>query len=1036
VAWWPDQGNAVDVVNTNNGTLVGPVVFAAGEVGEAFSFDGTSSYVSVAASPGLNVGLSTNGFTIEAWISPGPTTMQYGAPIIEWDSGSTIGTHFWAFNYLYANLIDTAGNPHAMQSANNSIAQSVLQHVAFTYDPKSGNAILYCNGTNILTQNLGSFVPQTSYPLNIGRRIGGGEDFQGLIDEPSIYNRVLSANEIAAIYLAGANGKCMTPIPPTISMQPTNQLVPIGGAAVFTVEASGSAPLLYQWEFNGTNILNATNSVLTLLNVQTNQAGNYSVVVSNSFGVTNSIVVALSEYGVPPAITMQPTGQAVILGSSVMFSVTATGTPSLVYQWMFNGTNIVNATNAILTLTNVQTNQSGNYSVLVTNLYGSTNSAVAVLSVNLILPCDPLPTGIVAWWPGQSNAADIINGNNGTIVGNLAFTNGEVGLAFMEDGSSTYVTVPASSSLNVGSSSNGFTIETWISPGPITMQYGAPIIEYDSTSALGVQFWANGSGGLFANLIDTSGTAHAMTSVNGLTPQGVLSHVAFTYDRHSGNGIFYRNGTNVMVQNLGIFTPQTTYGLNIGRRTAGPGYNFQGVIDEPCIYNRVLSSNEISAIYLAGSNGKCFTPSAPFITSQPTNQAVLIGGTAIFAVTVTGSTPLAYQWGFNGTNILNATNAVLKINNAQFTNAGTYAVTVTNIAGLTVSSNAVLVVQSPPGITAHPTNQTTGVGGSASFTVVAGGSLPLNYQWYFNTNTAIAGATNAVLTLANLQFTNSGYYLVKVTNLFGAVVSSNASLTVQSPPIILVQPTNLIAYVGSTPVFTANVSGSLPLNYQWSFNGVSNAIAGATNAAFIIPNVQLANAGMYAMTVTNSFGAVVSINAFLTVIDTLDHFSWSQIPSPRFINVPFNVRIQARDSINQVFSNFTGSISLTTTNGILLAPSTSGNFSQGFWSGQVTIHQTVTNLVLQASDGLNHFGSANAIVVETEPMLQSVRDNNFLLVYWPADPAGFVLECSTNLSQPQWSQVPISPLQIGDQNLDLIQLTDTNEFYRLQFTLP
>src|SRR5262249_15093580 len=108
-----------------------------------------------------------------------------------------------------------------------------------------------------------------------------------------------------------------------------------------------------------------------------------------------------------------------------------------------------------------------------------------------------------------------------------------------------------------------------------------------------------------------------------------------------------------------------------------------------------------------------------------------------------------------------------------------YAVLVTNSAGLTMSSNAVLVVQAPPAIASQPTNQTVTAGGSASFAIIASGSVPLGYQWYFNTNNAIAEATNPVLLLANLQFTNSGYYSVKVTNLFGVATSSNALLTVQ-----------------------------------------------------------------------------------------------------------------------------------------------------------------------------------------------------------------------------------------------------------------
>ncbi|MDR3413534.1 MAG: immunoglobulin domain-containing protein, partial [Formivibrio sp.] len=632
VAWWQAENNALDSVGTNNGVPIGGITYTSGKVGQAFSLDGSSTYISVPVSPSLNIGSAGLGFTIEGWINPGALTIQYTAPIIEWDSDSAIGVHFWASDSLYANIISTDGNSHIMQSAGGLITSGVLQHVALTYDQTSGTGVLYCNGTAVLMQNLGGFVPQTTYPLNIGRRtgnvVGSGYNFQGLIDELSLYRRALSSNEIAAIYLVGSGGKCFAPTPPVITTQPTNQAVAVGGTAVFVVTASGTPPLFYQWSFNGTNVVNGTNATLTMTSVQINQSGNYSVLVTNLYGLTNSGTAVLTVYGVPPVITTQPTNQTVFVGSTVVFNVTASGTAPLFYQWSFNGTNIVNGTNATLTLTNVQFTNAGNYSVLVANLYGSTNSAIAVLTVNGLPSCDPVPSGVAAWWRAEGNAVDIINGNNGTLVGNVGFVPGEVGQAFSLDGSSTYISVPASPSSDIGSVGTGVTIEAWIDPAGLTIQYGAPVVEWDSSTAIGLHFWASDS--LFANVIGTDGNPHTIQSGGGLITQGVFQHVAFTYDRASGTAILYCNGSAVTTQNLGSIVPQTTYPLNIGRRTGnvtGSGYNFDGLIDEPTIYSRALSSNEIAAIYLAGSGGKCFTPTPPVITTQPTNQTVAVGGT-------------------------------------------------------------------------------------------------------------------------------------------------------------------------------------------------------------------------------------------------------------------------------------------------------------------------------------------------------------------------------------------------------------------------
>ena len=257
------------------------------------------------------------------------------------------------------------------------------------------------------------------------------------------------------------------------------------------------------------------------------------------------------------------------------------------------------------------------------------------------------------------------------------------------------------------------------------------------------------------------------------------------------------------------------------------------MIDELTVYNRALSQGRNQTIYATGSVGKC--PLPPTVYNQPTNLTVNAGSVARFVAGAVGSPLLGYQWSLNGTNISGANSNVLTLANVQFTNAGIYAVTVTNSAGLATSSNAVLIVQAPPGISLQPTNQTVAVGGSAAFSVAANGSTRFGLPMSISIPTALSRApTNAVLAFANLQFTNSGYYSVKVTNLFGAVVSSNALLTVQSPPIIVTQPTNVIALVGGNPVITTAAIGSLPLSYQWSFNGFSNTISGATNAIFSI----------------------------------------------------------------------------------------------------------------------------------------------------------------------------------------------------------
>ncbi|MDD5141211.1 MAG: immunoglobulin domain-containing protein [Verrucomicrobiales bacterium] len=199
------------------------------------------------------------------------------------------------------------------------------------------------------------------------------------------YSCVVSNNAGATNSVMAALTVITTPV---ITLQPADVTVLAGQPAAFSVTATGPQPLYYQWQFgiDGTNIVAATNATLTLNNVQPTNGGAYAVTVSNAYGAIVSSNALLTVLVLPPFITTQPTNQAVYAGDAARFTVTAGGTSPLNYQWSFNDTNLVGATNATLVLTNVQTNQAGDYFVLVTNLYGSTNSVAVTLTVNPLLP--------------------------------------------------------------------------------------------------------------------------------------------------------------------------------------------------------------------------------------------------------------------------------------------------------------------------------------------------------------------------------------------------------------------------------------------------------------------------------------------------------------------------------------------------------------------------------------------------------------------------------------------------------------------------
>jgi uncharacterized repeat protein (TIGR03803 family) len=439
-------------------------------------------------------------------------------------------------------------------------------------------------------------------------------------------------------------------LPPIITVQPESQTNGAGATVTFLVSATSLTPMGYQWQENGTNLFDGgnvsgtTTNILSITGISDGDAASYSVIVSNSDGSVTSSNATLTVVD-PPVITAQPANLLVLAGTNVAFGVSVTGTAPFGYQWQFNGTNLLNATNAIYSIASVGTNNAGTYAVAITNAAGSATSSNAALTVVLSPKSRTNYAGSKATFTAtafgpeslnyqwQENGTNLINGDNISGATNRTLT-----IASVSDADAAVYSAVVSDATGSVTTSNAV----------LTVKDLPFIASQPQSQTVGL-----GSNVTF-NVIVYGAPPFVFQWYFNETPLGSLS-----------------TGTN--------FSYTLT---NVGTNQAG-NYSVLVVND----YGSVTSSNAALTV-------KVFPPSMGL---QPSSQRVMIGSSASFSVSlISGTPPFSYQWRFNGTNLLNATNAVFAIQAVAATSTGKYSVVVTNLAGSATSSNALLTVIIPP----------------------------------------------------------------------------------------------------------------------------------------------------------------------------------------------------------------------------------------------------------------------------------------------------------------------------------------------------
>ena len=514
-------------------------------------------------------------------------------------------------------------------------------------------------------------------------------------------------------------------VPLRIVDQPVGQKVLVGANVSFAVSAVGDGTLTFQWTKDGLNIPDATGDTLSLGNVEAILAGSYSVAVSDTSGSVTSTAAVL-EVIAGVGITAQPESQELATGESATMTVAATGTEPIRYQWQFNGIDIGGETQASLTLSNLVPENSGDYSVVVSNEGGSATSAAAALTVSI-------PPTITQ----QPLAKEVLAGTPVTFE----------------------VTVSGTEPLTYQWAVNGSPID-----GAVGRSLSIPTVTVDVAGDYGV-IVTNGAGSATsdtATLVVVEGVVITAEPQDQTVTAGEGASFSVTATGTAPLSFQWQfQGVNIEGANGSS--------LSLGNVQAVDAGSYQVVVSN--VAGPVVSAAATLTVNVGVT-----------IVAQPQNATLTTGQSVTISVLASGTPAPTYQWQLDGTDLPGATGPSLSVSNVTPANAGTYTVVVQNVAGTVTSSGAILTVITPPTIVTQPQGQTVDLNGSVSFSVVAAGDTPLSYQWQKNGGN-ISGENSESLTIPSARASDAGSYAVVVENSGGAVTSESVSLSVNLPAI-------------------------------------------------------------------------------------------------------------------------------------------------------------------------------------------------------------------------------------------------------------
>ncbi|MDB4798463.1 leucine-rich repeat protein [Verrucomicrobia bacterium] len=593
---------------------------------------------------------------------------------------------------------------------------------------------------------------------------------------------------------------------PLVLVNQPGEVVQMAQSSVaLEVETSGDGPLAYQWSKDGESLGFSPVSALTFESLSESDAGLYSVEITSPVSMVTSepIKLTVTPFVEAPAITKELQPQSVAIGASLFLTVANSGQPPFTYTWSRDGVETVSTKDPFLLLPNAQSEQSGLYSLAISNPGGEATSGPVEIRI--------LPRAVIA---SQPEDVQIMQTRPFTLSVTVE-GDGELSYQWFKDGEEV---VDATS--NVYSVAEADFGQTGLYKVVIDSELGP--IESDIVSVLVTPliFAPEIIAGPRSQKVDLGESVSLTVVVGGTEP------FEFTWF-HEGTAIDGENGPFLIIDavaegDLGNYTVEVKNG--------------QG-----------------SVLF---SDGALLSLRQPVvITSEPDDQRVILGASLRLEFEIEGDPPFTIHWEKDGEIVADASEAMLEIASVSELDAGAYQLVIAE-RGKEIRSRLIEVeIIVPPTIVSQPQDLELVEGQDIEIVLQANGTLPMTFR-LLKGDERVQENETGVFTLASVGPVLSGQYAIEVENEAGAAITDPFDLVLTTaPPVILSQSTSILTTPGERLELSINATGG-GISYRWFKDGA--LLDGETGPQLIVDSAKSETAGEYFAVLTNSRGAITS----------------------------------------------------------------------------------------------------------------------------------------------------------------------------------